>query len=90
MDPCLVWNQSIGCGTDYFFWDLVGCIRRDCVGFDADLRVVEDGYLENVSAGLSDVQECEWAIEPVYMNPCLSSAIFLRTRRLRTEKWNPF
>jgi len=50
-----MWNQSVGCGTDYFFWDLGGYIRRDCVGFDTDLRVVEDGYLKNVSTGLSDV-----------------------------------
>jgi len=50
-----MWNQSVGCGTDYLFWDWGGCIGRNCVGFDTDLRVIEDRYLENVSAGLSDV-----------------------------------
>ena len=54
------------------------------------MRVVEDGYLEDVSASLSDVKKCERTIEPVYMDPRLSSAIILQVRETLTEKWNPF
>ena len=54
------------------------------------MRVVEDGYLENVSASLSDVKKCERTIEAVYMDPRLLSAIIRQVRETLTEKWNPF
>jgi len=40
---------------------------------DTDLRVIEDRDLKDISTRLRDVKECEWAIQPINMDPGLSS-----------------
>ena len=40
---------------------------------DADLRVIEDRDLKDISTRLGDMKECERAIQPINMDPGLSS-----------------